>query len=297
MLDESPSIWFPSDIRTESSNNKIYPLIEFTVQGKDRMFKSIYLPMPKGVSFNDGGNYSTTNIGTLGGAEGAALDAASQAMMGNMSGARDTVKGIGRQQIINTAGSFIKDKIKAEMPKVDKAADLALFAIKKVNPPNTNTTFESNSIRSFSFAVTMLARNRQDSLAIRDIHRLFRRYTYAGTDKATPTVLMDYPPIWRIRFLIDGKENQYMPKIFACYLKSITTTFNQDGNIFYFDSANKILNGAAPFDVSINMQFEETRVLSRKDIDNLDMISDTSSDEYRGIDSQSGLPKSGIAYR
>jgi hypothetical protein len=271
----STPIVFPSDLRSLSGNQS-YPQIEFTVHEDDRggnTFTSIYLPMPGSVQFSDGGTYGTIDLGSI--AAGGGLDALSD-LMGGYSDDGSNLMNTATQQFHSLA-TRIKATLASKLPGVDK--ETAMFAQKKVKSPNQNTTFQGNKLRSFSFSFKLIARSQADTNAIAAIQQMFRRYAYAGSSADAPNVVLDYPPLWQIKFLLGDAENPYLPKIFACYLETFGCSFNQDQNIFR--------NDGSPFDASFQLTFQETRVLTRNDID---LLSAGKSD--RGIDPLTGLATS-----
>lgn len=270
-------IVFPADL-LELSGKLAFPQIEFTVQkdGKaDKSFISIYLPMPNGVSFSDGGSYDAMDLGGI--AAGGGMDALSSLMQGNVGDASNSLLATGKQQLNSLTGARGKAILASILPGVDR--DTAMFAQKKISPPNQNTSFKGNKMRSFSFKFTLIANSDRDTTAIRDIQRTFRRYTYAGSSDNTPNVVLDYPPVWKIKFLEGERENPYLPKIFSCYLEDFQCTFNAEANIFRYDGS--------PFSVDCQLSFKETRVLTRKDIDDLE-----ENESDRGIDPVTGLATS-----
>ena len=275
----NPYIVFPADL-LQLSGKLAFPQIEFTVQQdakeyNNRAFISIYLPMPNGVSFSDGGSYDAMDLGGM--AAGGGMDALSSLMQGNIGDASNGLAGSMNQQISSLTGTRGKAILASILPGVDR--DTAMFAQKKISPPNQNTTFKGNKMRSFSFKFTLIASSREDTRAVNEIQRIFRRYTYAASSDDAPNVVLDYPPLWKIRFLEGDRENPYLPKIFACYLEDFQCTFNAEANMFRYDGS--------PFSVDCQLSFKETRVLTRNDIDALE---DNESD--RGIDPVTGLATS-----
>lgn len=268
-------VCFPADLQNTTGSDKQYAQIEFTVQGspdKGRMFNSIYLPCPAGIMFQDSGQYSTMDLGAIAGAGG--QDALASMMQGNVG---DSARAVGDMagQGLSSIWTKVKTYAASKVAQVDK--DKAMFAIKKVNAPNTNTTFMGNNLRKFNFTMELIARTKEDTAAARAIHTMLRRYAYAGADAGSPNIILDYPPLWKVSFLIDGRENNYLPKIFACYLTSLSTTFNQKNNVFHLDDGS-------PFDLSLALEFTESRVLNRIDIDALE-----AGNSNRGINPKTGL--------
>ena len=273
----SPIIVFPSDL-LQLTGPLSYPQIEFTVQEDAKAgngFTSIYLPMPGNVLFGDGASYGSIDLGDI--VAGGGLDAITNLTEGNFGAAKDAAISAAKQQI-NSLKPRIQAMLTSKLPGIDK--ETAMFAQKKIKAPNQNTTFTGNNLREFNFTFKLIANSARDTEAISNIHRTFRRYTYAGSSDDSPNVVLDYPPLWKIQFLQGDKENVFMPKIFACYLTSLTCTFNGEANMFRIDGS--------PFDVSFTVSFKETRVLTRIDIDNLD-----GGKSDRGIDPKTGLATSG----
>jgi hypothetical protein len=273
----NPFIVFPSDL-LELSGKLAFPQIEFTVQedkaGGGR-FTSIYLPMPSGISFLDGGDYGMMELGDI--AAGGGMDALAKLMQGDIGGSAVSAGGVGEQKFNSLTGARGKAILASILPGVDQ--ETAMFAQKKIKPPNQNTTFKGNNLRNFNFKFTLIANSERDTAAIARIQTTFRRYAYAASSDDAPNVVLDYPPLWKIRFLEGDRENIYLPKIFACYLETFQCTFNNDANMFRYDGS--------PFSVECQLSFKETRVLTRNDIDLLAM---GASD--RGINPDTGLATS-----
>lgn len=278
----NPYIVFPSDL-LELDGELAFPQIEFTVQQdakehNNRAFISIYLPMPNGITFADGGSYDALDLGGI--SAGGGMDALASLMQGNVGDAAGGLKATADQQISSLTGARGKAILASILPGVDR--ETAMFAQKKITPANQNTSFKGNKMRNFSFKFSLIASSREDTGAINEIQRIFRRYTYAASSDDAPNVVLDYPPLWKIRFLEGDRENIYLPKIFACYLEDFQCSFNGEASMFRYDGS--------PFSVDCQLSFKETRVLTRNDIDALE---DGKSD--RGIDPVTGLAKSSAA--
>jgi len=287
---------FPSDLRSLPGAQS-YPQIEFCVMEdakpnalSPKMLSSVYLPLPKGISFSDGADLGSVNLGDIIG--GGIADAMIKVAAGSLAGGADiggSLKSTFDQQFnLNSIGTRVVTtlgKIGAEMLGIDEGA--VNLIQKKIMAPNKNTSFNGNNLRTFSFAFTLIARSKNDTIQIQAIQRLFRRYVYAGSSANNPNVVLEYPPIWKIRFVqSDGgdyfRENTFMPKIFSCHLKSFTTVINQDQRAYRTDGS--------PFDMSFTLEFYETRVLTRQDIDNLENIGSAKEGlQNRGIDLKTGL--------
>ena len=275
---------YPLDLRSASDR----PVVRFTAfERKNKQggatHHHIYFPAPPGIAFSETANYNTINLGALGGAAQSAISAGADAFRagGGMSGA------------LSAAGSNI-----ASQAKSLKAGEVAALAAKysgvvgddlkgaiglatgSVVNPNTNTTFEGNSVRSFGFTFKLVARSAAETEVIRRIHNKFRAFSYADADKNANNLVLSYPPVWNIDFLNmqTASDNPYIPKLFSCYLTGVQSTFNTTSGAFHRDGA--------PLEIDISLSYQETRALNRQDI--LDLEDAQNLSGGRGID-ENGL--------
>jgi hypothetical protein len=265
-------IVYPSDIRGQKDH---VPLIEFTAYernptpGQDELgvkkpgtgFHQIWLPIGSNIAFSDAASYGTANFSSN------TAKAAQQLTEGGQ-----TFK-----EFLSSVGKTLKDSGKYIGASSTPGAlgDYAAFTQKTISNPNTNTTFEGNGIRTFSFNFKLIAKSQEDSRLIQKIHETFRYFTYADLATADANFFLSYPAPWTIRFLdSDLKENEYIPGIWSCYLTSVNSSFNSSSNMYFTDNA--------PLEVDIALTFQETRVLNRNDMMQI------KSSVTRGIDKVSG---------
>jgi len=273
--------FFPHEIRDPNTS---YPCVSFSfTTPQDQKSHYIYLQMPQGLSVSDGATFEEIDLGAIAGSGG--QDALQKILKGDIKGAASSIiGGIGQRANIatNFSAAELANIASTRIKSLEKYSKNIGFASKKIQPKNKNTNFTGNNLRSFSFDFKMVAKNSKDSENIKNIHNLFRKYIYAGDDGGAPNIILDFPPVWLIKFWdTPGIENQFIPKIFGCYLESLRCTFNEESNAFRVDGA--------PIDVSLDLTFKETRALVRSDIVELQ---GTLSD--RGIDPKTGLATSAI---
>ena len=257
---KDPTKGYPADTffpdYLNDANGK-YPCIRFSTysdpeEGK-KLF-SIYLPCPANITFSDSGTYDqNVNLGIIGGAQADIMRAAGS---GNFLATAGEKIGQVMSLKLSEALAIASEEISPELQ------DKILFAQRKIKAPNQVAQFRGNEPRSFNFSFTAVVRSESESNAIHNIHRIFRRYTYAGADKGAVNIILSYPPVWKIDFLLDGGLNGKLPKIYGCYLSSIETNFNSGQSSFMTDGS--------PQQVDISLTFKETRTLNRLDIDNLE---------------------------
>lgn len=223
--------------------------------------ESAYFPCPSNIAFGDAANLSSIDLGIM----GAGLDAVRNRggeVTDKMSAAfaaagKAALKTIGGAVDAATGGSLTKSYF------VNKAA---------VNQ-FTNTTFQGNNVRNFTFNFKMVAESAKESDMIKAIDHFFRVNMYGGAQEdLTGTqfnAFLSYPPIWEIDFLesvnFEGAVfNQYLPKIFACYLGGYNATFNTTAAAWH--------PGGAPLEVDMSLTFTESRALNAIDIKTLEGI-------------------------
>lgn len=243
------TLYFPT--QNDGIANRLW--MQFTAY--DRQSGSVrkqnyFLPAPPSLSFADSAEFNTVDVGS----KGAALDA----IQGGDSGL--------------TKGS-IKDIAKA----VASRNETLSFGLKSVSNPNTNTSFQANGVRNFNFTFNLMAESPQDQSTILGMTQGFRRLSYAGRKDNATDFSLDYPPIWTIKFIngSDGKENRFLPKIYSSYLTTVSCNYNTDSNLTY--------NDFGPLSVELALTFQESRALSRGDI------------ETMGRDSERGINEKGFA--
>jgi hypothetical protein len=269
----SGSLVFPIDLRGQPNVNTI----EFTAYEKDNggvTQHKIFFPCPANIAINDSATYNTIELGALGGVAASAIEQG-----GGLGGIAKNVLGQAGAAKQNFSGGEILGAMSSKLPI---GGDIAKLKGRTLTNPNTNTVFSGNALRSFTFAFKMVASSADEAELIRKIHSKFRTFTYAAAG-GDQNLLLAFPPTWTIRFLNGrGEENSFIPKIYSCYLVSIETSLNSTTNMFH--------SGGEPLEVDISVSYQETRVLNRTDIDNLEANS-LGSD--RGID-EDGVPKSGV---
>lgn len=224
---------------------------------------NIFLPCPGGITFADSGSYgeiskdrffsnlTTDNAAKLG------QKAGSIAGKGEI----DALKSVGEAAGRTLEKVSTQDAVAALSSNMGPDIGQQIqFGNKVIMDPRINTAFTGNGLRTFSFEFKMIATSQQESMTVKNIYNAFRRNIYASR---AGLIALRYPPVWEIKFLKGDKSvNQYIPKIHKCYLTSVNTTFNSENNSWRVDTA--------PLSVDISISFQEQKVLTRQDIENLE---------------------------
>jgi hypothetical protein len=271
---------FPHALR--NLDRPIICMTAFKKEGEGVQQEHIFLPIPNELAFSDAAEYNEVELGAL---VGAGMSAAQQGIQGSMGAVKAAAA-----QVSSVTGADVLEIIAGKT----KFANQASLLTRTVANPNTNVSFKGHGIRSFTFNFTMMAKYAEEAETIRKIHNRFRRLSYANLKDDANNILLSYPPTWQIRFMAPGSsddpsnstltangttltEMKHIPRIFSCYLTGVSTTINDQGNMYHPDNA--------PLSVTISITYQETRALNRKDL--IDMENDQL--QNRGI-SETGIP-------
>jgi len=250
-----PQLVFPRDMLVE----KLRPYIRFTCKpykGGEAM-TSVNLPCPSGVSFSDGGSYTTIDMGMIGDIAQvvAKSGTAAEAAGGILGTFKKQAEGLG------VTGATI---LAAKTLGANDIATALEFANKSVRNPRTNTAFSGNTLRNFQFNFKMIGKNDKEVEEINEIQSFFREQVYASRLNGISSVMQQYPNQWTVQFIDprNGFELKYMPKIYTCYLAGASTVVNSTSNTFRTDMS--------PYEIDVSLQFQETKILDRETINALE---------------------------
>lgn len=242
--------------------------------------EAISFPCPSGISFGDGATYSTIDVGTL-----AAIGEVAQAGISAFnnptnagfmdkvtSGANGAVAKAYSQ--ISSGGIGGAAILAARKVGMDNVAQGLEFGAKQVVNPRTNTTFAGNTLRNFQFDFKMIAQSAAETNTIHAIHSVFRNNLYAS-EAGGESIMLKYPNQWEITFhdpANPAAELKHVPKIYRTYLTGLTTVVNSSANTFHKDMS--------PYEIDVSLQFQETKILTRQEMERLQMHGDrTNKDE------------------
>jgi hypothetical protein len=224
----------------------------------------IYVPIPVGLTFEDGASYNDAELNILGGlamnaARNINAGAASGGLEGALQGALKTGQdALGSVSTRNIIAGVLKA---AEIGGVDSEirSGVAIGMGTTLNK-NVTTEFTGVGTRSFSFSFKFVSKSEEETLVIKNIIETFRSNLYPIGN----FISLQYPPTWNIQFLngVSGNDIPYLPKIFECYLKGLSSNFNPTANVWR--------QGGSPIETDVTVQFVESRALTYEDIKSLE---------------------------
>ena len=227
---------FPQELRNTSNNWSFMSFCATDSVAIGATSSTVFLPVPQNLVFDGTAKYEDIELGALG------LTGGTSAAPGDL-----PTSGV--------AVGAIAAAVKYTYSAVPGASEKIDYGSKTVANKNTRTAFKGVDTRKFTFSFKMIGRSVEDSKVIKDINDLFQEKMYPEGNG----VILAYPPIWRLQFFNgDGNRNDKIPGISESYLINVSSTYNSSTNIFHEDGS--------PFEVDMQLQFEETRPLRRSDI-------------------------------
>ena len=250
--------------------------------------ETVELYLPPNIQFNDTLGYDEANLNLRGAFARSALEggsgvfnAAGEAISAGFSGISDLINGTGTNVAEDAARAGIVRGLNVASP--DDVISGVRVALQTTLNPNTKSVFRNVVPRQFQFSFKFIATSRKESREIEKIIKFFRVNAYpehipssAGNEDAgmseSETEINNpfsniplgytFPNRFKIAMRVKNKEGrdvQFGYKIKPCVLRTIATNYNSTGMAFHEDGK--------PFEVELNLGFQEFGTLSRKDIE------------------------------
>jgi len=229
----------------------------------DRHIQSIYLNMPGSVVFSEGVEWQGSDLGIIGAMKnsgagdaiasgllsnaGAMLGGGAASILGKISG----LKGIAGGVIGAAVGSgALQNSLEST------------FNVKA--NPYKEQTFQGVGFRPFDYSFVLRARSDSDVDTIQEIIRAFRAYSKPSfQSQKGQSGVFSYPKEFRIEYLTIGSDNsyetnEYLPEIKYCVCTAVNTNFTTSGW--------KSFEGGAPVDITLQLTFQETEIITQEDV-------------------------------
>ena len=262
----NPNVYSSSTSSGSKSKSKVLIRIPGEIENYNRMVIetigenvdfpiAVTLPIPVGLPMADNLSYGSTNMNQVG---AMAQDALTNGTSSAIKNAQEAVKGSGDSTTQAAVLAQILSKTGGIGTKTTDAISDAVLYNKRLNP-NQVTTFSGSNTRSYSLEFKLVAQSAKEST---DIRELIKRLQY-NAYPAGNFLVLKYPSEFKISVLSAGTEdhNRYYSPIYNCFLMNISAAYNASGNSFYSDGA--------PLDVSLTLGFQETKALTRDDLETM----------------------------
>lgn len=216
---------------------------------------TIDLPIPTNLEESFNMQYSEKELGVLGALESKLMAASTGANLGTKEGAEEFGKNLASQAADPT---FLAYGARALTGIADVAGFSATAALEKtagaVLNPFQSLLFQGVNLRSHSFSYRFSPNSLRENETLKKIIHEFKRRMHPAKEG----ILLKFPELVNIKF--GHKEGE--PYFFKqCFLESMSVNYAPSGTpAFFAESRN-------PVEVSLNLNFRETEIMTRDDID------------------------------
>ena len=104
------------------------------------------------------------------------------------------------------------------------------------------------------------------------IENFFRKFLYP---EAIGAWSLKFPPSFRVDFMKGSSRNPYMPVYYDSYLKSVSVQMNPSGKAFF--------SNGAPTSMQLDLEFSESKQLTRNNLYGENLRPNMTSDGMRPI--------------
>jgi len=246
---------------------------------KDRALRTIVLPVPSSLVNQHGVSYNNENLEFIGGL------AAGRTSLGHAAHAGSDVVDKIMSKLGGIASGDSSDDTKGQVEATTTTVGLAALAKTKLGAfatlgavggatqaikgmgvseglamnPHTAVLFDNVNFREFQFTYKFMARNPKESATISNIIDVFNYAMHPSTGKWGAGEVFEYPEEFEIEFADAIKTHLF--KIGTCVLKSVNVNYNGENIPVFFEDTG------APVSVEITLSFQETRLMTKEQMD------------------------------
>ena len=253
--------------------------------GTRRTIRSVVLPIPSELSVGYGVEYTDDSFGSIGGASAGLVGAddikSGTAGLGEIIGqkisaAKDAFKnrdtdaavqalGILTPAIATTASTLgagaIAGLLTAGVTGDGVVSGISFSEGLTINP-HMAVLFKGVGFREHAFNYKFIAKNQSESNTIKNIIKVFKYYMHPSYFNGS-NLAFQYPDEFEIEFAQAVSDNLY--KVGTSVLKSFNVNYNGENTPLFFEDTG------APVSIDIQMQFQETRIMTKDDMDDPDL--------------------------
>ena len=205
-----------------------------------RLSQSIILYTPPETKFGYKANYTDAETGMLGG----------------LAGAENFT------QMMSAGGAGLANMLSSAMQIVSPGiGGLATRAFGKTTNPNMELAFESVDFRSFTYPFTFAPKNHQELQQVHKIIETFKFHMLPTLSEGESFFIT--PSQFEIEYMYRKGNNNYIPRVAKCVLESMEVDYAPGEK---FTTLKPDDQGASPQIISIQLQFKEMLVLTKKNI-------------------------------
>ena len=128
--------------------------------------------------------------------------------------------------------------------------------------PNLESVFKSVPFREFSFPFTFAPKNEKEKDSVHKILQLFR-FHMLPEHQNKANGYFNVPSEFQITYMYRDNENQYLPKVSRCVLKSCEINYAPENVVSTLVPDER---GAPPTLISMNLNFGETEIMTKETV-------------------------------
>tara|TARA_B100000424_G_scaffold269072_1_gene265218 strand:+ start:693 stop:1832 length:1140 start_codon:yes stop_codon:yes gene_type:complete len=224
-----------------------------------KLKSSIALYMPATVSVNQASQYGEVEMGAV---------ATIGANIAKNIDREGFLKGFFKSENVETSAGILseaKEQMVKKTVDVFAAGASAAYDIfrGKVTNNRLEMVFQGIGRRTFSFSFKMMPKSESEAINVDEIVKMFRFYMAPSFDGPVSTSrTMIVPATFKIKYMFQEGENQFLNRISTCVLESCNVTYGGERVQFFRPTADG--KGAPPVETQIDLQFKELEIITRE---------------------------------
>ena len=229
-----------------------------------RITDSIAIYLPPNVQSSTGVGYNNAEMGVIGAAAAGAADIVTALRKGDMSSIASSL-GTAAKDLLATAGLGLGAEFIGTLAGVDPEGlkGFAKKAFGQASNPYMEVLFEGVELRTFTYNFTFAPRNADETLDVQKIIKMFRFHMLPELNGGS-SAFMTLPSTFDIHYMFQvdkdrAEENNFYHKIATCVLKGCEVDYSPGGV--------KSFASGAPTQITMNLTFQETEMLTKQHID------------------------------
>ena len=227
--------------------------------------KSIFLPMPENLVYNEQVDWQGTDLNMMKGAADALLgkSGSDDALAGAVLGQTGNMLAGGAGAIVSKllGGGLLGGAVLGGLGGGGALQGAIESNLRVKSNPFKEQTFQGIGFRPFEFSFVFNARSQSEVNTIRKIINSFRKYSKPSLD-SPESAIFRYPGEFQIEFLTIQQgsliENEYLPKLKRCICKSVNTNFTTAGW--------RSFEEGAPTTITLQLGFEEVDIITSEQV-------------------------------
>jgi len=228
-----------------------------------RITDSIAIYLPPNVTDSTSVGYTNAEMGVIGAAAAGAADVVTALRTGDISSLATTLGGAATN-LLATAGLNLGSEFIGTLAGVDPEGlkGFAKKAFGQASNPYMEVLFEGVEMRTFTYNFTFSPRNADETEDVKKIIEMFRFHMLPELNGGS-SAFMTLPSTFDIHYMYqmgsnEARENDYYTKIATCVLKGCDVDYTPGGV--------KSFASGAPTQITMNLTFQETEMLTKQHV-------------------------------